>query len=336
MEQLNAWLADQGNVSNMSPDQIQQDRQRETELLAELRQLENCEQRQQVRLAAVDQLMEELLSKRNELFKRRRDYTRELGKFGSLTRVDIHQQGDIATIGHQLRILLNYPDSFESAFSDDGIAASLLSGQPKSPKFPEDVQRFKDALIELVENGIDSEIGRSFKVDGRFYSRLSNADAFELATNIMLWFPEDLVSVLYRPAEGGNMTPVDHGSPGQRTAALLTVILQMGTDPLLLDQPEDDLENKLIRCLAVETLKKIKTERQVIVSTHNANIVVTSAAENILVLQHGEALPRIEAEGTLQQDGVKKNVCEILEGGEDAIRTRYRRLIGTPLSDWRS
>lgn len=63
-------------------------------------------------------------------------------------------------------------------------------------------------------------------------------------------------------------------------------------------------------------------------STYNAILVVTSAAENILVLQHREALPRIEAEGTLQTDGVKADVCEILEGGEDAIRTRYHRLIG--------
>jgi energy-coupling factor transporter ATP-binding protein EcfA2 len=66
----------------------------------------------------------------------------------------------------------------------------------------------------------------------------------------------------------------------------------MGTDPLILDQPEDDLENKLIKHLAVETLKRIKTRRQVIVSTHNANIVVTSTAENILALEHGELLPR--------------------------------------------
>jgi hypothetical protein len=204
----------------------------------------------------------------------------------------------------------------------------LLSGQPKSPRFPVEVQKFKESLVELVQDGPDSEIGRSFKVDARFYSRLLNADTFDLVTNVLLWFPDDLVAVLYRPAEGGNLTPVDHGSPGQKTAALLTVILQMGTDPLLLDQPEDDLENKLVRRLAVETLKDIKTRRQILVSTHNANIVVTSAAENILVLEHGDTLPRIEAEGTLQTEAVKANVCEILEGGEDAIKTRYHRLIG--------
>lgn len=147
-------------------------------------------------------------------------------------------------------------------------------------------------------------------------------------TNIMLWFPEDLVSVRYRPRDGSGYIAVDRGSPGQKTAALLTVILQMGSDPLLLDQPEDDLENKLIRHLAVETLKNIKERRQLIISTHNANVVVTSAAENIIVLEHGDEVPSIEAEGTLQSVTVRDNVCEILEGGEEAITTRYRRLIG--------
>lgn len=331
VEQLNAWLAEQGNASSMSAEQLHDDRQREIELKAELREVENSEQRGLEQQVVIDQLMEKLISMRSELFAHRRTYTKGLGDAGSLTRVDAHQQGDIASIGDQLRALLNFPDSFESAFGKDGIAASLLREQPKNPQFHTEVQRFKQALIELVRDGVDSAIGRELKVDGRFYNRLSNADSFDLITNIMLWFPEDLVVVLYRPTEGSNMTPVDHGSPGQKTAALLTVILQMGTDPLLLDQPEDDLENKLVRRLAVETLKNIKTRRQLLVSTHNANIVVTSAAENILSLQHGDALPRIEAEGTLQSAAVKANVCEILEGGEDAIKTRYRRLIG-PIS----
>lgn len=242
--------------------------------------------------------------------------------------MEVHHQGDIDGIGDELRALLNCPESFESAFSKDGIARTLLAQQPKDPRFPDRVQEFKKALIELVEGGADSEIGRSIRVDARFYNRLANADTFDLVTSVMLWFPEDLVSVRYRPREGGDLIAVDRGSPGQKTAALLTVILQMGSDPLLLDQPEDDLENKLIRHLAVETLRNIKSGRQLIVSTHNANIVVTSAAENILVLQHGENLPSVEAEGTLQTAGVKANVCEILEGGEEAITTRYRRLIG--------
>lgn len=328
IDQLNTWLSGQGGPSDISGNQTRSDRQKETDLEAKLREVENSDGRRQEQQDIIDQLMEDLARTRSELFTRRREFTKQLNRSNELTRVDVHQQGNVATIGDHLRILLNCPESFESAFSKDGIAASLLDQQPKHPRFCDQVADFKKSLIELVEEGPHSEIGQNLRVDTRFYGRLANADKFDMITNIMLWFPDDLVSVLYRPEKGGNLTPVDRGSPGQKTAALLAVILQMGNDPLLLDQPEDDLENKLIRNLAVETLRSIKTNRQLVVSTHNANIVVTSAAENILVLQHGELLPEIEAEGTLQTLEVKANVCEILEGGEEAITTRYRRLIG--------
>ena len=327
---LNTWLSEQGGSTRISAEQTRADRQREAELEAELREVESSEERCRQQQTIIDQLLGQISSKRTELFTRRRQYTAQLTTTpDSPTKVEVHQQGDIENIGEELRGLLNCPESFESAFSNDGIAASLLGHQPKNPQFPEHVAAFKQALIAFAESGPDSAIGVSITVDRRFYTRLGNADVFDLVTNIMLWFPEDLVSVRYRPRQGPGFIPVDRGSPGQKTAALLTVILQMGADPLVLDQPEDDLENKLIRHLAVETLKDIKGHRQLIVATHNANVVVTSAAENILVLEHGEVVPGIEAEGTLQTEEVKDNVCEILEGGEDAITTRFRRLVGS-------
>ncbi|MDN5765162.1 MAG: AAA family ATPase [Humibacillus sp.] len=330
--ELNTWLGEQGGSSKISSEQTRADRQREAELEVELRDVESSEERRQEQQTVIDKTLEEITLKREELYLRRREYTDQLSiSPDSPTKVEVHHQGDIVNLGDALRTLLNCPESFESAFSQDGLTASLLRQQPKNPLFPVEVGKFKKALNELVETGPDSELGRSVKVDSRFFSRLASADTFDLATSIMLWFPEDLVSVRYRPRDGGNLIAVDRGSPGQKTAALLAVILQMGNDPLVLDQPEDDLENKLIRHLAVETLRDIKSRRQLIVSTHNSNIVVTSAAENILVLQHGDLFPGIEAEGTLQTPGVKANVCEILEGGEEAITTRYQRLVG-PIS----
>lgn len=327
--ELNAWLGEQGGSTRISAEQTHADRQLEAELEAELREVESSQERRRAQQAVIDQLLAEISAKRTELFTKRRGYTGQLSTTAdSPTKVEVHQQGDVENIGNDLRRLLNCLESFDSAFSKDGIAASLLSREPRNPRFVDEVNSFKEALIEFVEAGDSSAIGQTINLDRRFYTRLANSDTFEIVTNILLWFPEDLVSVRYRPRDGQGYIAVDRGSPGQKTAALLTVILQMGTDPLLLDQPEDDLENKLIKHLAVETLKTSKSSRQLIVSTHNANVVVTSAAENILVLQHGHLVPGIEAEGTLQTLAVKDNVCEILEGGEEAITTRYRRLIG--------
>lgn len=330
VRELNEWLSKQGDPSRVSSDQTRQDRQREAQLEIELAEIESSDERCAEQEKVITQILSDLTAKRRELYERRKGFANELFEpENSLTKVEVFHQGDIASLGESLRGLLRCPDSFDTAFGQDGFASFLNKYEPKDPRFTDKVSDFKRKLSELVEQGTASEIGGEVKVDGRFYSRLANADTFDIVTDIMLWFPDDLVSVRYRIEPGGNFKAVDRGSPGQRTAALLTVILQMGTDPLLLDQPEDDLENKLIRHLAVATLKHIKRSRQLIVSTHNANMVVTSGAENVLVLRHGDKLPAIEAEGTLQQVDVKNQVCEILEGGEEAIRTRYRRLVAS-------
>jgi energy-coupling factor transporter ATP-binding protein EcfA2 len=326
---LNTWLNEQGGQSRVSPEQTQADRQHESDLDAELRGFEGLDDRCAEQQQSIDKFLKRLEEARQELHERRRSYTSQLSSsVDALTKVEVFHYGDIESLGEDLRRVLNCPESFDSAFATDGIPSFLNRYQRKDPRFSSKVRAFKDDLIDLVLNGLESKIGQAIKVDARFYGRLANADTFELITDIMLWFPEDLVAVSYRPAPKSNFVAVDQGSPGQKTAALLTVVLQMGSHPLLLDQPEDDLENKLIRHLAVETFKSIKSHRQLIVSTHNANVVVTSGAENVLVLRHGEFAPAIEAEGTLQQAAVKKEVCEILEGGEEAIKTRYRRLVG--------
>jgi len=326
---LNAWLNEQGGQSRISSEQTQADRQLEKDLDAELRGFEGLDDRCAEQQQTIDDVLKRLEEARQELHERRRTYTSQLNSsVDALTKVEVFHQGDIETLGDELRRVLNCPESFDSAFAKDGIPSFLNMHQRKDPKFPSKVREFKIDLIDLVEHGPESKIGQAIKVDARFYGRLANAHTFDLVTDIMLWFPEDLVAVSYRPAPKTNFIAVDQGSPGQKTAALLTVVLQMGSYPLLLDQPEDDLENKLIRHLAVETLKSIKNHRQLIVSTHNANVVVTSGAENVLVIRHGEFAPAIEAEGTLQTVAVKREVCEILEGGEDAIKTRYRRLVG--------
>jgi hypothetical protein len=202
VEELNDWLAEQSGAFQADAEQTQADRQRDAELQAELREVESSAERRPEQDAAIAELMRELASKRSELFERRQEFARQLNATATHTRVNVHEQGDVATIGAGLRALLNCPESFESAFDKDGIAASLLKQQPKDPRFPNEVDKFKAALVELVERGADSEIGRSLKVDARFHSRLAAADTFDLVTNIMLWFPEDLIAVQYRQNRG--------------------------------------------------------------------------------------------------------------------------------------
>jgi hypothetical protein len=331
VDELGGWLAQEGGqAQNLSPEQTSEDRQLEKQLQEELLGFENADAKVEAHQFKLSELLSQLATKRKELHQRRSDYVNGLFSGTDVrTRVRVFHQGGTASVAEELREILNRPDSFDSAFEREGIPKPLFDAQPKNPLFSQTViPKFKAELIDLVKRGADSEIAQRVRIDARFHRRSSDSDRFDLETNILLWQPEDLVTVEYKPEGTDDFTPVDQGSPGQKTAALLAIILQMGNEPLLLDQPEDDLENKLIKHLAVGTLRHIKRGRQLIISTHNANIVVTSAAEHVLVIQHGEHLPGIEASGTIQTDAVKKNVCLILEGGEDAIKTRYKRLVG--------
>jgi ABC-type multidrug transport system ATPase subunit len=164
-------------------------------------------------------------------------------------------------------------------------------------------------------------------IDQRFYTHLKSLDLDHFETEVDLWFPEDRLSVKYSQDGINGFREIDQGSPGQKTAAMLAVILRLNDDPLVLDQPEDDLDNKLIYDLVVSTLKRIKSDRQVIVVTHNANVVVNADAEHVMILHHG-SVPNVEAQGSIQDAEIKRAICLIMEGGELAFAARYRKLMG--------
>ena len=110
------------------------------------------------------------------------------------------------------------------------------------------------------------------------------------------------------------------------SAALLAFLFSYGEEPIILDQPEDDLDNHLIYDLIVTQLRRIKQRRQVIVVTHNANIVVNGDAELVvaLVARGGETHP--ECAGSLQERTVRDTICAVMEGGREAFEQRYRRI----------
>ena len=140
--------------------------------------------------------------------------------------------------------------------------------------------------------------------------------------DLILWFPEDNLKITL----GTNRQPIKRGSPGEKAAALLAFILSYGDEPLLLDQPEDDLDNELIYDLIVLQLRKTKTKRQVIVVTHNANIVVNGDAEMVLPLEVVKGQTYVQQPASIQQKNVRESICNILEGGEKAFEQRYRRI----------
>jgi ABC-type lipoprotein export system ATPase subunit len=123
-------------------------------------------------------------------------------------------------------------------------------------------------------------------------------------------------------------------SPGTRGIVLLLLYLALDDSddrPLIIDQPEENLDPQSVFDELVGLFIRAKTKRQVIIVTHNANLVVNTDADQILIAEAGphkpgELPPITYISGGLESAGVRKTVCDILESGERAFQERARRL----------
>lgn len=122
-------------------------------------------------------------------------------------------------------------------------------------------------------------------------------------------------------------------SPGQKCSAILPLLLLSGEHPLVIDQPEENLDNRLIRQVIVNILASMKLRRQIIIATHNPNLPVLGDAEQCVILQaSGRDLSQLVAIGNLDSPQVAGYITEIMEGGREAFQ--YRQSIYQ--AHWRS
>lgn len=164
--------------------------------------------------------------------------------------------------------------------------------------------------------------------DRRFEATLRRVKP-EQIDRLALYLPDDGIEVSFRDVRDpkGQWRKLSQGSPGQQTAALLAFVLGYGNEPIILDQPEDDLDNVLIYELVVRRLREIKPTRQVVVVTHNPNIVVHGDAELVVSLDAIAGQTKVVFAGSLQDEAARDEVCRVMEGGRDAFESRYRRIM---------
>lgn len=112
-------------------------------------------------------------------------------------------------------------------------------------------------------------------------------------------------------------------STGQKCTTIPPILLLDSDHPLLIDQPEGNLDNRFIFETVVESLRNVKRRRQLIFVTHNPNIPVLGDAESVTVLESDGAHSRKLNQGTVQE--CKGEIVTLLEGGEQAFKQRQER-----------
>jgi energy-coupling factor transporter ATP-binding protein EcfA2 len=120
--------------------------------------------------------------------------------------------------------------------------------------------------------------------------------------------------------------PIDELSPGGRSSVILPLLALAEKIPLVIDQPEDNLDNRMVGNTLTGVFSMLKEVRQLIVATHNPNIVVGGDAEQVIVMDPvslSEA--KVSEQGCIDDENITKKVLAILEGGAEAFLARNRR-----------
>lgn len=292
-------------------------------------------------LGALEQQASDSLARlgalRRELTDRRARFLATVLAGNPLVRIEVIPMGGVSRVASELRRRLGREDG-ETTFSKDigspgeagtlvgDLAADYVSEFLRAdPTSRATLALAHEARLEALKKRLwDIRRSTAEAADKRFAQHMAGRPP-EQMDRLDAWFPPDALRVSFK-GKGKGFQPIEQGSPGQRSAALLAFLLSHGDEPIVLDQPEDDLDNQLVYELIVQQLRAIKLRRQVLVVTHNANIVVNGDAELVVALDVVNTQTAAKCQGGLQEQSVRDAVCEVMEGGAEAFRERYRRI----------
>ena len=175
-----------------------------------------------------------------------------------------------------------------------------------------------EALLEMAEAKRLRDVGMSDAVAGSFLAELATSRRLELAAlrcrdTYQLEFMMD----------DGTYRRLEDLSGGQQVGLLLSLLLETDDKrPLVIDQPEDELDNRFLLETLLPALWRLKGRRQVILATHNANIVVNGDADQVIHLEATANRGLVAHSGAIEEPAVRDAIISAVDGGETAFRMR--------------
>lgn len=180
-----------------------------------------------------------------------------------------------------------------------------------------------DAEIPSEATPLLTRLGFTAADQKRFAPRLTPDGWLDLSLAELADYPE----FEYRAKEG-EFIPFESASAGQQASALLGILLSQGGSPLIIDQPEDDLDSDTVQQI-VSKIWMSKSRRQLIFSSHNANLVVNGDADLVLVCAYrtagDQSAGHIKEQGAIDVAAVRDEITSVMEGGERAFRLRKEK-----------
>nr|WP_160665464.1 hypothetical protein [Pseudarthrobacter sp. ATCC 49987] len=258
----------------------------------------------------------------------------------------------IASLERRSELIQNHLHYFDDGLvAVDGMLLGIEGGHDEATLLAISQDFDQRSNTEFVERNVGLRIDQVLSKPADFLSALQEGDqklkqgrsTTAVAEQVFTFVPH---FQFFAELEGDRIGGFARSSmtPGKQAMFALQLILNESEDhwPLLIDQPEDDLDSRSIYDHVVPYLKQRKTERQVIMVTHNANLVVGADSEQVVVAnRHGtgsknaggrtfdylagsleHTLAHTEQPHTLDSCGIREHACEILDGGTEAFQKR--------------
>ncbi len=173
-------------------------------------------------------------------------------------------------------------------------------------------------LLKHLRNNTMNEVGMSDAVQETFREQLTRTRQRQLAAIRC----SDHYLLELRMDDGSDRRLNDL-SGGQRVSMLLSLLLKTTDErPLIIDQPEDELDNRFLFDTVLPALKRLKGRRQIIVATHEANIVVNGDADQVIQLKATANRGHVACAGAIEQPAVRDAIVRTVDGGDEAFRLR--------------
>lgn len=273
-----------------------------------LEQLENTRERRGQLLSDLDKL-------RNLRFSRRAEVAKELNE---------RLMPEISVSVDRGGYSPGYVSAIRSALRGSGLHYNTLA--------PEMAQKISPReLAELVESGDAEELADLVGIGTERAQRVTSEIIKSGTEDILTAQIED--SVKLGLLDGSSYKPTSQLSTGQRCTVVLSILLNYRDTSLIVDQPEDHLDNAFVVETLIESIHKTKTDTQLIFASHNANIPVLGDAERVISLGSDGKRGFVRHAGSLDEIETVKAITTVMEGGHEAFKRRAE-FYGDRLAEW--
>jgi DNA repair ATPase RecN len=244
--------------------------------------------------------------------------------------------GDLASLlDERTKIRKDSVDSLTASLAEQGVRLSILP-QGQAQEFQELSSRYANggSALQQIRTRLPDRLAHLCLK--KAYGTLSGDFDYEygkllfdseLGYFLSVFENDDLRVELKVGKAGQEYSPIDQLSAGQRCTAIFPILMKLEEGALVVDQPEDNLDNRHIAGFIGPALLQDKMRRQMIFTSHNANLVVLSDAESILLFESDGATGRLEEQGFFgtSKSAIARHVLDVLDGGERALELRARK-----------